>query len=133
LHYGESTLAERYQLLQKIRFITKNIAKANQESIHSNFDKNAFPNTINVDDLVWYEDFAPLGKNPKLMPKWQGPAKIQEVNDTNACILLPNGKSKVLNIMRLKKFFQFKRTFPVNMTLNLKLLILIVNLKLQGR
>jgi hypothetical protein len=54
---------------------------------------------------VWYEDFAPLGKNLKLMPKWQGPAKINKINDTNACILLPNGKSKVLNVMRLKKFF----------------------------
>ncbi len=39
------------------------------------------------------------------MPKWQGPAKINKINDTNACILLPNGKSKVLNVMRLKKFF----------------------------
>jgi hypothetical protein len=54
---------------------------------------------------VWYEDFAPQGKIPKLTPKWQGPAKITEINDTNAHILLPNGKSKVLNVMHLKKFF----------------------------
>jgi hypothetical protein len=27
------------------------------------------------------------------------------INDTNARILLPNGKSKVLNAMRLKRFF----------------------------
>ncbi len=39
------------------------------------------------------------------MPKWQGPAKITEVNDTKAWILLSNGKSKVINIMHLKKFF----------------------------
>ncbi len=56
---------------------------------------------------MWYKDFAPLGKNPKLTPKWQGPAKITEINDTNThiLILLPNGKSKVLNVMHLKKFF----------------------------
>jgi hypothetical protein len=30
------------------------------------------------------------------------------VNDTNARILLPNGKSKVLNVMRLKNFFADK-------------------------
>jgi hypothetical protein len=48
---------------------------------------------------------APLGKNPKLTPKWSGPAKITEINDTNARILLPNGKSKELNVMCLKKFF----------------------------
>jgi hypothetical protein len=56
--------------------------------------------------LVWYEDFAPLGKNAKLTPKWQGPAKITEINDTNARILLPNGKTKILNVMRIKKFFK---------------------------
>jgi hypothetical protein len=70
-----------------------------------NFDKTPFPHRFNVNDLVWYEDFAPLGKNPKLTPKWQGPAKITEVNNINARILLPNGKSKVLKIMRLNKFF----------------------------
>ncbi len=47
----------------------------------------------------------PLGKNPKLTPQWQGPAKITEINDTNARVLLPNGKGKIYNIMRLKKFF----------------------------
>ncbi len=54
---------------------------------------------------MWYNDFAPLGKNAKLTPKWQGPAKNTELNYTNTCIVLPSGKSKVLNFMRLKKFF----------------------------
>ncbi len=60
---------------------------------------------------MWRESTAStvrLGKNPKLTPKWSGPAKITEINDTNARILLPNGKSKVLNVMRLKKFFSDK-------------------------
>jgi hypothetical protein len=34
-HNGELTLAERYQLLQKIRFIDKNIANSNQELNHN--------------------------------------------------------------------------------------------------
>jgi hypothetical protein len=54
---------------------------------------------------VWYEDFTPLGKNPKLTPKWHGPAKITKLNDTNAHVLLSNGKTKILNVMRIKKFF----------------------------
>jgi hypothetical protein len=54
---------------------------------------------------VWYEDFALLGKNPKLTPKLQGPAKITEINDTNAHIILANSKTKVFNVMHLKKFF----------------------------
>ncbi len=101
VHYGESTSAERYQLLQKIQFLAKNIATANQQTIKSNLDKNALPHSYSIDDLMWYEDFTPLGKNPKLTPKWQGPAKISEINDTNARILLPNGKSKVLNVRHL--------------------------------
>ncbi len=40
------------------------------------------------------------------MPKWQGPAKITEINDTNARIVLPNGKTKILNVMCIKKFFK---------------------------
>jgi hypothetical protein len=108
MHCGESTSAERYQLLQKIRFIAKNISQQKQDSYKDNFDKKTFLHSFNIDDLVWYEDFSPLGKNPKLTPKWSGPAKITEVNDTNAKILLPNGKSKVLNVMRLKKFFADK-------------------------
>jgi hypothetical protein len=105
LHYGESTAAEHYQLLQKIRFLAKNIANDNGSKIKDQFDKTAFPHNFAINDLVWFEDFAPLGKNPKLTPKWQGPAKITEVNDTNARLQLPNGKTKIFNIMRLKKFF----------------------------
>ncbi len=48
----------------------------------------------------------PLGKNAKLTPKWQGLAKITEINDTNARILLANGKTKILNVMRIKNFFK---------------------------
>ncbi len=55
---------------------------------------------------MWYKDFAPQGKNAKLTPKWQGPAKITEINDTNTSVQLPNGKTKVFNIMRIKKFFK---------------------------
>jgi hypothetical protein len=63
------------------------------------------PHDFKIDDLVLFEEFALLGKNPKLTLKWQGLAKITEINDTNARVLLPNGKTKIYNIMRLKKFF----------------------------
>jgi hypothetical protein len=105
LHYGESTAAEWYQLLQKIRFLAKNVASDQSAKIKDNFDKSAFPHDFSINDLVWFEDFAPLGKNPKLTPKWQGPAKITKINDTNARLQLPNGKTKIYNVMRLKKFF----------------------------
>jgi len=109
-NYRESTSAERYQLLQKIRFLAKNIASNQGDKIKDNFDKHALPHKFVINDLVWYEDFAPLGKNAKLTPKWQGPAKITEINDTNARLLLPNGKTKVLNVMRIKKFYKQPET-----------------------
>jgi hypothetical protein len=109
-NYGESTSAERYQLLQKIRFLAKNIASDQGEKIKDNFDKNALLHKFAIIDLVWYEDFAPLGKNAKLTPKWQDPAKITEINDSNARIVLPNGKTKILNVMRIKKFFKQPET-----------------------
>jgi hypothetical protein len=105
VHYGESTAAERYQLLQKICFLAKNIASDNSAKTKDNFDKSAFPHNFSINDLVWFEDFAPLGKNPKLTSIWQGPAKITEINDTNARLQLPNGKTKIYNIMQLNNFF----------------------------
>ncbi len=105
LHYSESTSAKRYQLLQKIQFLARNIANGNSAKIKDNFDKSTFPHGFQINDLVWFEDFAPLGKNPKLTPKWQGPAKITKDNDTIARVLLPNSKTKIYSIMRLKKFF----------------------------
>jgi hypothetical protein len=67
---------------KKIRFLAQNIANDNSAKIKNNFDKSAFPHDFKIDDLVWFEDFAPLGKNPKLTPKC--PAKITKINDTNA-------------------------------------------------
>jgi hypothetical protein len=75
LHYGKSTLAEQYQLQQKLRFITKNIATNKSDTIKDNFNKSAFPHNFQINDLVWYEDFYNFGKKPKLTLKWQGPAK----------------------------------------------------------
>ncbi len=39
MHYGESSAAERYQLLQKIRFLARNIAEDQGEKTKDNFDK----------------------------------------------------------------------------------------------
>ncbi len=61
LNYGKSTSAERYQLLQKICFLAINISSDQGEKIKDNFDKNAFLHSSQITDLVWYEDFTPLG------------------------------------------------------------------------
>jgi hypothetical protein len=73
------------------------------EKFKDNFDKNAFPHLFQLEDLMWYEDFAKLGKNPKLTPKGQGLAKITKIYDTNTRILLPMGKTKIINVIVVKK------------------------------
>ncbi len=60
-YYGDLSAAERYQLLQKIRFLAKNIATDQGEKIKDNFNKSALPHDFKINDLVWYEDFYPLG------------------------------------------------------------------------
>jgi muramidase (phage lysozyme) len=46
LHHGESTSAERYQLLQKIWFMAKNISSDQSAKIKNNFHKNTNPHTF---------------------------------------------------------------------------------------
>jgi hypothetical protein len=47
-YYGDSTSAERYKLLQKIRFLAKNIASDQSEKIKNNFDKSALPHKFEI-------------------------------------------------------------------------------------
>jgi hypothetical protein len=69
------------------------------EKYKDNFDKFTFTHTFLIMGLVWYEDFTLHNKNPKLTPKWLGPAKITEVDDTDAQIVLPSGKTKIINVL----------------------------------
>jgi hypothetical protein len=46
----------------KICFLAKNISSDQGEKIKDNFDKKALPHNFQIDDLVWYEDFAPSKK-----------------------------------------------------------------------
>jgi hypothetical protein len=108
---------------KKIRFLAKNIAGEQNEKIKDNFDKSALPHGLKTNDFVWFEEFAPLGKNPKLTLKCQGPAKITEMNDTNARVLLPNGKTKIYNIMTLKKFLHLLQTRMAKKMLKMLILI----------
>jgi hypothetical protein len=59
-------------------------------------------------------NFLPLGKAPKFTPKLQGPAKVTELNDTNARIQLSSGKTKVHNVMPLKMFYTPAQSYKQN-------------------
>ncbi len=65
------------------------------------------------------------------IPNWHL-SEITEIYDSNACILLSNSKSKVLNVMQLK-FFSCLQTFPVIILQLPVILISTVNLKLRAQ
>ena len=105
IHYGETSAAERFNLLQKLR------AKAHQsaseqglKSKHS-FDKNAMPHKFKIGDKVLISNDFYVGKNPKLAPTYTGPGEIIDINDTNAKVKI-NNKIKILNVNKLKLFLQ---------------------------
>jgi hypothetical protein len=90
LHYGETSAAERFNLLQKLR------AKAHQSATEqglkskNTFDKNSMPHTFKIGDKVLISNDFYVGKNPKLAPTYAGPGKIIDINDTNAKVKLNN-------------------------------------------
>jgi hypothetical protein len=97
-----------YSYNKKFDFWQKNIAKASSLQIKENFVKHTFPHSFQLDDLVWY-DFLHIWAKTQNYHKWQGPAQITEINDTNDRILLPSGKTKVLNIMRFRFFNSYTK------------------------
>ncbi len=105
LHYGETSAAERFNLLQKLR------AKAHQSATEqglkskSTFDRNMVPHKFKIGDKVLISNDFYVGKNPKLAPTFTGPGEIIDINDTNAKVKI-NNKIKILNLNKLKLFLQ---------------------------
>jgi len=106
VHYGEDFASERLQILNKARQIARQNATQNQMKYKTAFDDNAKEHCFNIGDKVLYMEMSFLNKNQKLAPKWSGPVEIIDVNDTNVKVRTPKGKIKLLNVMRIKKFFE---------------------------
>jgi hypothetical protein len=77
VHYDNSSLAENFQLLQKVCFITKNITKQNGQTTRTQFDKTGLLLKFKSNGLMWYEDFFIHWEKIQNSPKWAGPAKIK--------------------------------------------------------
>jgi hypothetical protein len=101
IHYGETTAAERFHLLQKL------LAKAHQSATEhglksrATFDKNTVPHKFKIGDRVLISNHFYVGKNPKLAST----GEIIDINDTNAKVKI-NNKIKILNVNKLKLFLQ---------------------------
>jgi transposase InsO family protein len=105
IHYGETTAAERFNLLQKLRQKAHQFATKNGEKTKIFFDRNTSAHQFKVGDKVLIANDFYTGKNPKLAPNFKGPAEIIDINDTNAKVKIGN-KIKVLNVNKLKLFFE---------------------------
>jgi hypothetical protein len=68
-------------------------------------DKKVLPHSFKIGDKVLISNDFDTTKNPKLVPNWKGPGKIIDIDDTNTKIKFKN-KNKVLNIAKLKHFFE---------------------------
>ena len=104
VHYGEDFASERLNILRKARLLAHQHAQRTGQMTKDNFDKNTKAHSLKIGDSVLIKEMNFQGKNAKLAPKWIGPAKIIDVNETNARIKTAKGKEKVINVERLKLF-----------------------------
>jgi hypothetical protein len=105
VHYGETSMAQRFNLLQKLRKIAHDNAAANGQKTKEQYDKKAMPHSFKIGDKVLISNDFDTTKNPKLVPNWKGTVKIIDINDTNSKIKFKN-KIKVLNVAKLKRFYK---------------------------
>jgi hypothetical protein len=105
VHYGETTAAERFNLLQRLRKIAHENATTNGKKTKEQYDKKAMPHSFQVSDKVLISNDFDTTKNPKLVQNWKGPGEIIDINDTNTKNKFKN-KIKVLNMAKLKHFYE---------------------------
>ncbi len=105
IHYGETSAAERFNLLQKLRAKAHQSATEHGLKSKATFDKNTVPHKSKIGDRVLISNDFYIGKNPKLAPTYTGPAEIIDINYTNAKVKI-NNKIKILNVNKLKLFLQ---------------------------
>jgi len=105
IHYGETSAAERFNLLQKLRTKAHQSATEQGLKLKNTFYKNTVPHQFKIGDKVLISNNFYVGKNPKLAPTFTGPGEIIDINDTNAKVKI-NNKIKILNMNKLKLFLQ---------------------------
>ena len=96
VHYGEDFASECINILRKARILAHQHAERTGQVTKDNFNKNTKAHSLKIGDLVLIKEMNFQGKNAKLAPKWIGPAKITDVNDTNARIKTAKGKKSHL-------------------------------------
>ena len=87
--------------MRKARILAHQHAQRTGQVTKDNFNKNTKAHSLKIGDSVLIKEMNFQGKNAKLAPKWIGPAKIIDVNDTNARIKTAKGKEKAMERLKL--------------------------------
>jgi Integrase core domain len=82
VHYGETSAAERFNLLQKLRKLAHDNAAANGEKTKEQYDKKSLPHNLKIGD------------------------KVLIANDFDTMKIKLKNKVKVLNVAKLKHFYE---------------------------
>jgi hypothetical protein len=90
IHNGKTSVAECFNLLQKIRRLAHQNAVTNGQKMKEHFNKHASPHSFKIGDKVLILNDFDTTKNPKLVPNWKGPDEIINVKDTNSKVKIKN-------------------------------------------
>jgi hypothetical protein len=105
LRYCETSVVECFNLLQKLSKTAHQFATENCGKTKMRFYRNTSAHKFKIVNKVLFSNVFSTGKNPKLVPNYKGPAKIIDINDTNAKINIGN-KIKLINMQKLKLFLE---------------------------
>ena len=106
LHYGEDFASDRIRILQQAREIANKFSESEKVKAKKYFDKNTSDSDLKVGDKVLYSETDFVGKNKKFAAKWTGPVSIVKIKGDVVIIKLASGKTKPININRLRKFWE---------------------------
>jgi hypothetical protein len=75
INYGETSAAECFNLLQKIRRLAHKNVVTNGSKTKEHFNKHASPHSFKNSNKVLIKNDFDTRKNPKLVPNWKGQLK----------------------------------------------------------
>ncbi len=104
-YLGETTAAEKFQILQQARQIAWQNSSHQQELNREVYDRQAKPHNFHKNQWVWLKIENFLNKNKKLAPKYEGPYKIISLKPHNNVEIAVRKRSHVIvHVNRLKPY-----------------------------
>jgi len=109
-YLGESTAAEKFQILQKARQIAWDNSSHQQNLNQEYYDRNCAPHNYKKDQWVLLKAFNFAHKNKKLAEKYEGPYQIVQLKAANNVELkIKNKRKMIVHVNRLKPYHDSSR------------------------